>query len=222
VDQGYCGLPHQFYCHVEDNTSEEAEHDIPQEEKEKEAFFQALRNIVGCRNSHSWKKGNEPVTHWKTTVLCQLPTNHSLYLVKYGRIDSVYEQELHSDERILNSKVLPHKVVFPQVKDVHLTSTLIGRVVQHKFERKHGSEEYWRGVVLAQVPIMKDWFYITYKKDLAFYVYQLLDDYKEGNLHIIPEAPQAEVRSHDNMISRCSIPATTIVPKRLESLFTKF
>jgi hypothetical protein len=84
------------------------------------------------------------------------------------------------------------------VKDVHLASTLIGRVVQHKFEGKHGSEENRKGVVLAQVPIMKDWFYITHKKDLVFYVYQLLDDYKEGNLHIIPETPQSEVRSHDN------------------------
>jgi hypothetical protein len=36
---GYCGLSHQFYCHVEDNTSEEAEHNIPQKQKEEEAFF---------------------------------------------------------------------------------------------------------------------------------------------------------------------------------------
>jgi hypothetical protein len=56
---------------------------------------------------------NEPVTHWKAIILGQLPTNASLYLVKYEGIDSVYGQELHSDERILNLKVLTHKVVFP-------------------------------------------------------------------------------------------------------------
>ena len=54
------------------------------------------------------------------------------------------------------------------------------------------------GLVLAQVPIMKDLFYITYKKDPALYAYQLLDDYKEGNLHMIPDTPPAEERSGDD------------------------
>jgi hypothetical protein len=45
---------------------------------------------------------------------------------------------------------------------------------------------------------MKDLLYITYKKDPVLYVYQLLDDYKEGNLHIIPETPLAEVSSDDD------------------------
>ena len=157
-----------------------------------------LRNIVGCRISQGWKEGNEPVTQWKTIVLGQLPTNPSLYLVKYDGNDSVYGQELYNDDRILNLKVLPPKVRFPQVRDAHLARALVGRAVQHKFEGKDGSEVNWRGVVLAQVPIMKDLFYITYKKDPALYAYQLLDDYKEGNLHIIPETPLAEVRSGDD------------------------
>lgn len=159
---------------------------------------QALGNIVGCRISHGWKEGNEPVTHWKAIILGQLPTNPSLYLVKYDGIDSVYGQELHSDERILNLKVLPHKVVFPQVRDVHLAGALVGREVQHKFEGKDGSEDNWSGMVLAQVPFLQDYFYISYKKDPVLYVYQLLDDYKEGNLHIIPETPLAEARSGDD------------------------
>ena len=75
-----------------------------------------LRNIVGCRISHCWKEGNEPVTQWKAIVLDQLPTNPSLYLVKYDGIDSIYGQELYSDDRILNLKVLPPIVVFPQVR----------------------------------------------------------------------------------------------------------
>jgi hypothetical protein len=88
--------------------------------------------------------------------------------VKHDRIDNIYEKELHSDEKILNIKDLPHKLVFPQVKYIHLASTLIGRVVQYKFEGKHGSEENLKRVVLDQVTIMKVRFYITYKKDLAF------------------------------------------------------
>ena len=84
------------------------------------------------------------------------------------------------------------------MRDVHLISALVGREVQHKFEGKHGSEEKRSGMVLAQVPFLNDWFYISYKKDPVLYVYQLLDDYKEGNLHIIPETPLAEARSGDD------------------------
>ncbi len=157
-----------------------------------------LRNIVGCRISQGWKEGNEPVTQWRTIVLGQLPTNPSLYLVKYDGNDSVYGQELYNDDRILNLKVLPPKVRFPQVRDAHLARALVGRAVQHKFKGKDGSEDNWRRVVLAQVPIMKDLFYSTYKKDPALYFYQLLDDYKKGNLHIIPDTPLAEERSGDD------------------------
>ena len=157
-----------------------------------------LRNIVGCRISQGWKEGNEPVTQWKTIVLGQLPTNPSLYLVKYDGNDSVYGQELYNDDRILNLKVLPPKVRFPQVRDAHLARALVGRAVQHKFKGKDGSEDNWRRVMLAQVPIMKDLFYITYKKDPALYFYHLLDDYKKGNLHIIPDTPLAEERSGDD------------------------
>ncbi|XP_063141257.1 spindlin-2-like [Rattus norvegicus] len=136
---------------------------------------QALGNIVGCRISHQWKEGDEPVTQWKAIVLDQLPTNPSLYLVKYDGIDCVYGLKLHSDERILKLKVLPHKVVFPQGKDTHFASATVGQAVEHKFEGKHGFKDNWRGVVLAQVAFMKDWFYITHKKDSVLYIYQLLD-----------------------------------------------
>uniref|UniRef100_A0ABK0M5B9 Y-linked testis-specific protein 1-like n=2 Tax=Rattus norvegicus TaxID=10116 RepID=A0ABK0M5B9_RAT len=156
---------------------------------------QALGDIVGCRISQGWKEGDEPITQWKAIILDQLPTNPSLYLVKYDGIECVYGLALHSDERILKLKVLPHKVVFPQVKDAHLASAMVGRVVEHKFEGKHGSKDNWRRVVLAQVPIMKDWFYITYEKDPVLYIYQHLDDYTEGNLRIIPETPPAHVKS---------------------------
>jgi len=123
-----------------------------------------LRNIVGCRISQGWKEGNEPVTQWKTIVLGQLPTNPSLYLVKYDGNDSVYGQELYNDDRILNLKVLPPKVRFPQVRDAHLARALVGRAVQHKFKGKDGSEDNWRRVMLAQVPIMKDLFYSTTRR----------------------------------------------------------
>lgn len=163
--------------------------------KKRRPSSRALRNIVGCRISHGWKEGNEPVTQWKAIVLGQLPTKPSLYLVKYDGVDCVYGLELLSDERISKLKVLTHKVVFPQVRDTHLASAMVGRAVEHKFEGKHGSKDNWKGLVLSQVPIMNAWFYITYEKDPVLYIYQLLDDYSEGNLRFIPKTPPAEKRS---------------------------
>lgn len=43
-------------------------------------------------------------------------------------------------------------------------------------------------MVLAQAPIMNTWFYITYEKDSVLYMYQLLDDYKDGDPHILPDS----------------------------------
>jgi len=106
-------------------------------------------------------------------------------VVKYDGIDCVYGLELHSDERILKLKVLPHKVVFRQVKDANLASAMVGGAAEEKFEGKHGSKDNWRGAVLAPVPIMKACFYITYENDPVLYINQLMDDYTEGNLGIV-------------------------------------
>ncbi|XP_040587067.1 Y-linked testis-specific protein 1-like [Mesocricetus auratus] len=169
---------------------------MPSLQKQKRARPpQALSNIIGCRISHEWKEGNEPVTQWKAIVLDQLPTNPSFYLVKYDGIDCVYCLELQNDERISKLKILPNKVSFPQETDNYLENTLVGKAVEHKFEGKNGSKDGWRGVVLAQVPIMKTWFYVTYEKDPILYVYQLLDDYIDGNLRILTDVSPTEVKS---------------------------
>ena len=147
--------------------------------------LEALENIVGRRISHCWKEDNGPVTQWKAIILDQLPTNPSLYLLKYDGIHFVYALELHGDERILNLKILPNNVPFPQVTDTHLSNTIVGRAVKHIFVGTNGSKDDWKGMVLEEVPIMKTWFYITYKNDPVLYIYHLLDDYLEGNLHIM-------------------------------------
>uniref|UniRef100_A0A671K7B4 Uncharacterized protein n=1 Tax=Sinocyclocheilus anshuiensis TaxID=1608454 RepID=A0A671K7B4_9TELE len=42
-------------------------------------------------------------------------------------------------------------------------------------------------MVLSRAPIMTNWYYITYEKDPVLYMYQLWDDYKDGDLRILPE-----------------------------------
>ncbi|XP_059106320.1 spindlin-2-like isoform X2 [Peromyscus eremicus] len=147
----------------------------------------AKRNIVGCRISHGWKEEDEPITQWRGTVLTQVPINPSLYLVKYDGVDCVYGLELHKDERISSLKILSDTVEPFQVPDPSLADSIIGKAVEHMFESERGTKDEWRGMVLAQAPILDAWFYITYEKDPILYMYQLLDDYKEGDLRIMPE-----------------------------------
>ncbi|XP_037685513.1 spindlin-2-like [Choloepus didactylus] len=155
-------------------------------------------NLVGCRISHGWKEGDKPITQWKGTILEQVPLNPFLYLVKYDGIDCVYGLELQRDKRVLSLKIISDQVASSQLGDANLANTIIGKAVEHMFEGEHGSKDGWKGMVLAQAPIMKAWFYITYEKDPVLYMYQLLDDYKEGDLRIVPEsreAPPAEGES---------------------------
>ncbi|XP_051034482.1 spindlin-2-like [Phodopus roborovskii] len=153
-------------------------------------------NIVGRRISHFWKEDNGIITHWKATVLEQIAVTPSLYLVKYDNIDCVYGLELHNDKRIISLKVLSENVETCEVPDPMLAHDIIGKEVAHLFEGECGLKTQWRGIVLGQAPVLTSFFYITYEKDPILYMYQLLDDYKEGNLHIIPrldEAPPQDI-----------------------------
>uniref|UniRef100_A0A3B4WP67 Spindlin-1-like n=1 Tax=Seriola lalandi dorsalis TaxID=1841481 RepID=A0A3B4WP67_SERLL len=150
---------------------------------------QPRRNIVGCRIQHIWKEGSKS-SQWKGTVLDQVPVNPSLYLIKYDGFDCIYGLELYSDERVVGLEVLPDRVAPARVSDSLLAETMIGKAVEHMFETEDGPKEEWRGMVLARAPIMTSWFYITYEKDPVLYMYQLLDDYKEGDLRIMPDSSE--------------------------------
>ncbi|PWA24217.1 hypothetical protein CCH79_00016196, partial [Gambusia affinis] len=149
------------------------------------------RNIVGCRIQHIWKEGSKS-SQWKGTVLDQVPVNPSLYLIKYDGFDCVYGLELYADERVVGLEVLPDRVAQARVSDSLLAETMIGKAVEHMFETEDGPKEEWRGMVLARAPIMTTWFYITYEKDPVLYMYQLLDDYKEGDLRIMPDSSECQ------------------------------
>uniref|UniRef100_A0A8C5VU24 Spindlin n=1 Tax=Microcebus murinus TaxID=30608 RepID=A0A8C5VU24_MICMU len=146
------------------------------------------RNIVGCRVQHGWKEGNGPVTQWTGTVLDQVPVNPSLYLIKYDGFDCVYGLELNKDERVSAPEVLPDRAATSRISGAHLADTMPGKAVERMFETEDGSKDEWRGMVLARAPVMNTWFCITYEKGPVLYMYQLLDDYKEGDLRIMPDS----------------------------------
>lgn len=140
---------------------------------------------MGCRISHGQKEGHEPITQWKGTVLDQVAVKASLHLLKCDGIDCVCGLEVNKDKRVLCLKIPSDRVASSQVTDTSLLDAIIGKAVEHVFEGEHGDEGDWRGMVLGQTPILDASFYITYEKDPVLYMYQLLEDYKEGDLCIL-------------------------------------
>nr|XP_044610735.1 spindlin-1-like [Equus asinus] len=134
--------------------------------------------------SGGWRDGR---TQWRGTVLDQVPVNPALYLIKYDGFDCVYGLELNRDERVSALEVLADRVAPSPVGEAHLADRMVGKAVKHTFEGEDGARDQWRGTVLARAPTMSTWFYITYEKDPVLYMYQLLDDYREGDLRIMPE-----------------------------------
>ncbi|KAF4110415.1 spindlin b [Onychostoma macrolepis] len=146
-------------------------------------------SIVGCRIQHKWKEdGYSPVSLWTGTVLVQVSVNSSLYLIKYDGVDCVYGLEIFKDQRVQNLEVFPGEIASFRVSDTRLADQLLGRPVIHLFETDDGSKDEWRGLVLSRAPSMPAWFFITYEKDPMLYMYQLMQDYKDGDLRILPDS----------------------------------
>ncbi|XP_077571107.1 spindlin-W-like [Stigmatopora nigra] len=148
-------------------------------------------DMVGRRIQHVWKEGAK-WSQWKGTVLDRVPVKPSLYLIKYDGLDCIYGLELHGDRRVHGLRVLPDPAAAPaRLADAPLSDAMIGKAVEHMFQAEEGPKEEWRGMVLARAPVMTSWFFITYEKDPVLYMYQLLDDYREGDLRILPDAGES-------------------------------
>ena len=58
---------------------------------------------------------------------------------------------------------------------------LVGKVVEHTFADKQS----YKGKVLGVVTGFPTWYNIRYENDDAIYAYNLLDDYRKGQLKIV-------------------------------------
>uniref|UniRef100_A0A3Q1B564 Uncharacterized protein n=1 Tax=Amphiprion ocellaris TaxID=80972 RepID=A0A3Q1B564_AMPOC len=118
--------------------------------------------ILGVCIQHNWREGeiraNGKEQHLTDSV------NPSLFMVKYDGYDL-------SKLQILSEKVVNNKIKIPSEVE-----ELVGKAVEHL------------GMVLSRAPIMTNWYYITYEKDPVLYMYQLWDDYADGDLRILLEA----------------------------------
>ncbi|XP_011831252.1 PREDICTED: spindlin-2B-like [Mandrillus leucophaeus] len=110
---------------------------------------QPRRNIVGCRISHGWKEGDEPITQWKGTVLDQLLDDY-----KAG------------DFRIMPESRVSHAV---KKEPEGFIDSLIDKHVE--YTKEDGSKR--SGKVIHQVKA-KPMYFIKFDDDFHIYVYDLV------------------------------------------------
>ncbi|XP_011712818.2 spindlin-2 isoform X2 [Macaca nemestrina] len=111
---------------------------------------QPRRNIVGCRISHGWKEGDEPITQWKGTVLDQL-------------LDDYKEGDL---------RIMPESNESPPTEREPggVVDGLIGKHVE--YTKEDGSKRI--GMVTHQVEAKPSVYFIKFDDDFHIYVYDLV------------------------------------------------
>uniref|UniRef100_A0A671DK04 Uncharacterized protein n=1 Tax=Rhinolophus ferrumequinum TaxID=59479 RepID=A0A671DK04_RHIFE len=111
---------------------------------------QPRRNIVGCRISHGWKEGDEPITQWKGTVLDQL-------------LDDYKEGDL---------RIMPESSESPPAErePEGVIDGLIGKHVE--YTKEDGSKR--TGKVIHQVKAKPSVYFIKFDDDFHIYVYDLV------------------------------------------------
>ncbi|XP_027950805.1 spindlin-2C isoform X2 [Eumetopias jubatus] len=119
---------------------------------------QPRRNIVGCRISHGWKEGDEPITQWKGTVLDQDPV---LYM--YQLLDDYREGDL---------RIMPESSESPPAErePEGVIDGLIGKHVE--YTKEDGSKR--TGKVIHQVKAKPSVYFIKFDDDFHIYVYDLV------------------------------------------------
>lgn len=149
---------------------------------------------------------------WKGTVLSQVEVDDSLFLIKYDGVDCVYGLQLFTDDRVRDLELQPGQIASFRVSDSRLADRLLGRPVVHLFETDDGSKDEWKGLVLSRAPSMPAWFFITYEKDPMLYMYQLMQDYRDGDLRLLPDSDEAAELREAGEVSE------TLVGKQVECL----
>uniref|UniRef100_A0A673T076 Uncharacterized protein n=1 Tax=Suricata suricatta TaxID=37032 RepID=A0A673T076_SURSU len=109
-------------------------------------------NIVGCRISHGWKEGDEPITQWKGIILDQLLDDYKegdLRIMPESSESSPAERE-------------PGGVV----------DGLIGKHVE--YTEQNGSIRI--GKIIHQVEAKPSVYFIKFNDDFHIYVYNLVQE----------------------------------------------
>ncbi|KAK3107360.1 hypothetical protein FSP39_012735 [Pinctada imbricata] len=118
---------------------------------------------------------------FRKNVLKQKHTNNKIFNLSRKTAEGKYEKlsvdELKSNilELITSAARVPTSEV--QHSDMPL---LVGKVIDHKF-----TDKSYRGKVISVVPGFPSWYNVKYDGDDAIYAFNLMDDYKKGDLSIV-------------------------------------
>lgn len=119
---------------------------------------------------------------FRKNVLKQKHKDSKIFNLSRKKPDGKYEKLSVQDlkKNILQLIASAASVHTSEVKysDVPL---LVGKVVEHTFADK----QTYKGKVLGVVPGFPTWYNIKYENDDAIYAYNLLDDYRKGELKIV-------------------------------------
>uniref|UniRef100_A0A8I3XAQ0 Uncharacterized protein n=1 Tax=Callithrix jacchus TaxID=9483 RepID=A0A8I3XAQ0_CALJA len=142
TNQGSCRTGHRVWKH-------DKEKSLPKRQRGRPSS-QPRRNIVGCRISHGWKEGDEPITQWKGTVLDQL-------------LDDYKEGDL---------RIMPESSESPPTEREPggVVDGLIGKHVE--YTKEDGSKRI--GMVIHQVEAKPSVYFIKFDDDFHIYVYDLV------------------------------------------------
>ncbi|KAL5017913.1 hypothetical protein ScPMuIL_003635 [Solemya velum] len=130
--------------------------------------------------------------HFRKHVLKQNPPKEdydSVFCVTRkqadGRVKGLTVEELTVNVK----KLVEHAFTIPVRDNTDVerdTPLLISKTVRHKFIVENG-EKWFNGTVVSQVPGYPSWYNIVYREDDAVYTYQLLQDWRKGDLQRVCE-----------------------------------
>ena len=115
--------------------------------------------------------------NFRKNVLKQIASDKKLFLFSEGGKKKSVEQLTTNLCRLISES----RIGSTSEKPAGTGVLLVGKTVDHQF-----TDKVYRGRVLSVVPGFSTWYNIKYKDDPAVYVYQLQEDYQNGDLTIVP------------------------------------
>ncbi|XP_060582463.1 uncharacterized protein LOC132738872 [Ruditapes philippinarum] len=121
---------------------------------------------------------------FRKTILQQKYHDKTVYNFSKKGTDNKYKDLTISELKDNLKKLLDESFKGPHSeRERRGVPLLVGKRIEHQFQ-----DETYIGRVISVVPGYPDWYNVVYDNDVAVYTYKLLDDYRNKDLKIIPEA----------------------------------
>jgi E1A/CREB-binding protein len=150
---------------------------------------QVIEKLGGCDSDAEKRRALTKQIRFRHEVLCQHHEDKSVFVFSVSDTDKRRRQKssdvLYSNLiALINSasSVATSQSISKNDKEKEYIPLLVGKHVNHKF----GDGETYSGKVISQVPGFPAWYNITYEGDDAVYSFRLVDDYRTGDLEILP------------------------------------